>query len=181
MVDCITGQTPSGSALDNTQPTKQSENPFNIGCCGYWPQNCGERWIMGRYKVRIPRKFCFIILTSLFDGVHPLEFKEGCIWFRYDEYARIFREKGYTVETYWRRSRLQNIVTCFFIVLKKSVIYCLQSGVLSVAIHGKVFLLPCCQVMVAGNAEQRKYMNDSSEVRMILKQKSKKRILMLKS
>lgn len=57
--------------------------------------------ITERYKVRIPRSFCYIILTTLYDGIiHPLEFKEGCMLFNYKGNAAVFREKGYTVETY---------------------------------------------------------------------------------
>ena len=55
---------------------------------------------MTRYKVRIPMSFKYIVLTTVFDGVHHLEYKDHCVWFTYEGYAEQFRQAGYDVTEY---------------------------------------------------------------------------------
>lgn len=53
-----------------------------------------------RCKVWIPRSFKYIVLTTVFDGVHPLEYKDHCVWFTYEGYTEQFRQAGYDVTEY---------------------------------------------------------------------------------
>lgn len=50
-----------------------------------------------KYKVRIPKSFKYIVLTTIYDGIHSLEYKEHYVWFTFDGYAEVFRQAGYDV------------------------------------------------------------------------------------
>ena len=60
----------------------------------------GNKYMKERFKVRIPKSFAVLILTTFYDGIHPIEYKDHCVWFRWEGYAQIFKEKGYDVQTY---------------------------------------------------------------------------------
>lgn len=53
-----------------------------------------------KYKVRIPKSFKYIVLTTVYDGIHSLEYKEHYVWFTFDGYAEVFRQAGYDVIEY---------------------------------------------------------------------------------
>ena len=63
---------------------------------------------MTRYKVRIPRSFKYIVVTTVFDGVHPLEYKDHCVWFTYEGYAEQFRQAGYDVTEEQRKGMINH-------------------------------------------------------------------------